>query len=310
MATYLIRRLLHMIPILFGVALLTFLLFSVFGEDPVSLTLGNHATPESIAALKALWGLDQPLHIQFIEFLRQIVTFDYGVSYSTGESLTAMFKEGAVVSLMLTVPPFVIGTIINISLSLLIAYNRGTWLDRISTVASIAMMSISYLVYIIVLQYLLTYKIEIFPVMGFEYGWEAPVYLMLPWLIIMIVSIGPDIRIYRTVFLDETKADYIRTARAKGASENRVLFVHLFKNAMIPILTNTIITIPFLFMGAFVLERYFSLPGIGSIMINAINEGDFPILKAMTVLTAFMYSIFNLLTDVMYAVVDPRVKLG
>jgi len=310
MATYLIRRLLHMIPIIFGVALLTFMLFSVFGEDPVTLSLGNHATPESIAALRALWGLDQPLYMQFLEFLRQIITFDFGVSYSTGESLTDMFKDGLVVSLMLTVPPFIIGTIINVSLSLLIAYNRGSGLDRVSTVVSLAMMSISYLVYIIVFQYLLTYKIDIFPVQGFESGWASIVYLMLPWLIIMVVSIGPDIRVYRTMFLDETKADYIRTARAKGASENRVLFVHLFKNAMIPILTNTIIAIPFLFMGAFLLERYFSLPGIGSVMINAINEGDFPILKAMTVLTAILYSLFNLLTDVMYAVVDPRVKLN
>lgn len=310
MVTYLIRRLLHMIPILLGVALLTFLLFTVFGEDPVRMTLGNHATPEAIAALQAKWGLDQPLHLQFLDFLRQIVTFDYGESYSSGEKLTDMFQQGAIVSLALTIPPFVIGTIISVVISMMIAYNRGGVLDKFSTVFTIGMMSVSYLVYIIILQYVFTYQIEIFPIQGFQYGWEAPVYLALPWIIMMIVSIGPDIRVYRTVFLDETKSDYIRTARAKGATENRVLFVHLFKNAMIPILTNTMVSVPFLLMGAFLLERYFSLPGIGSIMINAINEGDFPILKAMTILTAFLYSLFNLLTDVMYAVVDPRVKLG
>lgn len=298
-----------MIPILFGVALLTFLLFTIFGEDPVRLALGNHASEEAMALLRHKWGLDKPYYMQFLDFLRQIVTFDYGVSYSSGENLTGLFKEGALVSFSLMAPPFFVGTIINLAISALIAHYRGSLFDRQSRVIVIVSMSISYLVYIIAFQYFFAFKLDLFPIQGFE--WESAVsYLALPWIIIMIVSFGPDVRIYRTVFLDETKSDYIRTARAKGASESRVLFVHLMKNVMIPVLTNTVVAIPFLILGAFLMERFFGLPGIGDLMITAINEGDFPILKAVTMLSAIMYAMFNLLTDVLYAVVDPRVKLS
>ena len=170
-------------------------------------------------------------------------------------------------------------------------------------------MSISYLVYIIAFQYLLAFWAGLFPINGWEEGWAGLRYLVLPWIIIMVVSAGPDIRVFRTVFLDETKADYVRTAFAKGASERGVLFGHVLKNAMIPILTHAVIQIPFLILGAFLLERFFSLPGVGDIMITAINTGDFPILKGLTVLIAIAYSLFNLLTDLLYALVDPRVQL-
>lgn len=298
-----------MIPILFGVALLTFSLFTIFGEDPVRVALGRHASPESILELQQRWGLDKPLYEQFIDFLRQIITFEYGESFSTGENLTEMFAKGALVSLLLTAPPFIIGTIINVSIALIIAYFRGGWFDRFSTVMFIVSMSISYLVYIIAFQYILAFQFGWFPIQGFSWGVEAISYLALPWLIMIIVSMGEEIRIFRTVFLDETMADYVRTARAKGAKEGRVLFVHILKNAMIPILTHTVVAIPFLVMGAFLMERFFSLPGIGDLMITAVNEGDFPILKAMTMLSAILYAGFNLITDVLYAFVDPRVQL-
>lgn len=310
MLTYLIRRLLQTIPILFGVAVLTFLLFSVFGEDPVRLALGQHATTESYAALAQKWGLDKPLWSQFLDFLWQIVTFDYGNSYSTGEELSVLFADGVWVSLSLTVPPFILGLIFNVSLALLISHYRGSFFDRFSTTIFTSMMSVSFLVYIIAMQYFLTYKVEIFPTQGYEHGVEAIQYLMLPWLIYMIVSLGPDVRIYRTVFLDESNQDYIRTARAKGANENRVLFIHLFKNAMIPVITYTITAIPFLILGGLLMERYFSLPGVGDLLITAINEGDFPIIKGMTIMIAILFTLFNLLTDILYAVVDPRVKLS
>lgn len=299
-----------MIPILFGVALLTFLLFSYFGEDPVRMALGQHASPSAIAELEAKWGLDKPVYMQFIEFLYQIITFNYGESFSTGESLSYIFKEGALVSLSLTAPPFVIGTIINLIIALIISYYRGSWLDKWSRVLFVISMSVSYLVYIIVFQYVLAYKFEWFPIQGFESGLASMKYLALPWIIMTVVSMGPDIRIFRTIFLNETKSDYIRTARAKGCNESRVMFVHVLKNAMIPILTNTVIVIPFLITGAFVMEKYFSLPGIGDITISAINEGDFPIIKAMTMLSAILYALFNLITDLLYAAVDPRVKLS
>ncbi len=309
MLSYILRRLLYTLPIIFGVALLVFCLFSSVGEDPVRVALGAHATPEAIADLQHRWGLDKPAIAQFADFLRQIVTFDFGRSFVSGEKLNTLFIEGAAVSLALTAPPYFLGVILYVSLALLIAYYRGSWLDRFSTTLFVGMMSITYLVYIIFFQYVLAFQLELFPIRGYEHGFAAVKYLALPWIIFMIVAAGPDIRMYRTIVLDEIKSDYVRTARAKGLSESTVLFKHVLKNALIPILTYTIVGIPYLIMGAFLMERFFSIPGIGDLMINAINNGDFPVLKGLTVFIAIAYSIFNLLTDVLYAYVDPRVKL-
>ncbi len=310
MIAYVCRRLLYMIPTVLGAAVLVFLLFSAVGEDPVRNALGPHATAESIANLRKQWGLDQPLPIQLLDFLRRIVTLDLGVSYNTGEPLADIFRRGALVSLSLTVPPFIIGIALGIAVALLVAYYRGTWLDRGATALFVASMSISYLVYIIVFQFVFAFELDWFPISGYERGLASLPYLVLPWIIIVVVSAGPDIRVLRTVFLDETKADYVRTAFAKGASEKRVLFVHVLRNAMIPVLTHWVTSVPFLVLGAFLMERFFSIPGIGDVLINAVNTGDRPILMSLTVLIAIAYSIFNLLTDLLYAVVDPRVKLS
>jgi peptide/nickel transport system permease protein len=310
MLAYFVRRVLYMVPVLFGVALLVFVLFNAVGEDPVRVALGQHATPASIADLRAQWGLDKPLPRQFLDFLVQIATFDYGRSYDTGQKLSEMFAAGAPVSLLLTIPPFLIGLIVNVSLGLLIAYYRGSWLDRIATGLFVMAMSISYLVYIIGLQYFLSFKWGWFPINGYSEGAEAIRYVALPWIIIVLVSMGPDVRLFRTIFLDETQADYVRTARAKGVGELRLLFGHVLKNAMIPIVTYTAMAVPFLILGAFLMERYFSLPGIGDLMITVINNGDFPVLKGLTMLIAIAYSGVVLLTDLVYAWVDPRVSLG
>ena len=230
MLAYIIRRLLYFIPTILGVALLVFVLFTFAGEDPVRMKLGPHATPESIAELRRLWGLDQPYWAQFLDFLKQIVTFDYGRSYDHGERLSELFTAGAKVSLSLTLPPYLIGLCVNVSLAMLIAYKRGSWFDRFATGGAVMAMSISYLVYIISFQYLLAYELDLFPINGYESGWRAVPYLVLPGLIFLFVSIGPDIRIYRTFFLDEMNADYVRTARAKGVSETGVLFKHVLQN--------------------------------------------------------------------------------
>jgi peptide/nickel transport system permease protein len=310
MLGYALRRVLYMIPVLLGVALLVFLLFNTVGEDPVRIALGRHATPQSIAELRHKWGFDQPPPLQFLGFLRQIVTFDYGVSFNTGEPLSEMFKAGAPVSLSLVVPPFLFGLVINVSLGLLIAYYRGSWLDRISTAVFIMAMSVSYLVYIIALQYFLAFRLGWFPINGYEPGLAGLKYLVLPWIIIIVVSTGPEVRLFRTMFLDETQADYVRTARAKGVSELGMLFRHVLKNALIPIVTYTSLSIPFLILGAFLLERYFSLPGIGDLIISAVDTGDFPVLKGLTMTIALAYSGVVLLTDIIYAWVDPRVSLS
>jgi len=310
MLQYVIRRLLHMIPIVIGVALLVFLLFTSVGEDPALVALGQHATPEALADLRAEWGLDKALPLQFIDFLGQILSFDYGRSFNTNEKLSDIFGAGALISLSLTVLPYFFGALTNIAIAMLIAFYRGSLLDRVSTALFVAGMSISYLVYIIAFQYVLAFEFGWFPINGYATGWDGVPYLLLPWIIILVVTAGPEIRVYRTVFLDETKADYVRTAFAKGLGSGRVLFKHILKNAMIPILTNMVIGIPFLILGAFLLERFFSIPGLGDILITAINTGDFPIIKGLSVLIAIAYSFFNLLTDLLYAFVDPRVQLS
>ena len=310
MLAYIIRRVLYMIPTILAVALLVFLLFHEVGEDPVRVALGPHASPEKIAALEAKWGLDQPMHMQFGKFLKEIGTMDFGRSYVTDEKLSGLFAEGAWVSLSLTAPPFILGLLLNVALSLLIAFYRGSWFDRLSTAIFIISMSISYLVYIIGFQYLFAFQLDWFPINGYSWGVSSIPYLTLPILIMLFVRAGPEIRLYRTVFLDETSEDYVRTARAKGLSENTILFKHILKNAMIPILTNTVTAIPFLVLGAFLMERFFSLPGVGDLMITAINTGDFPVLKGLCMFIAIGYSVFMLLTDILYAYVDPRVKLG
>jgi peptide/nickel transport system permease protein len=307
--SYALRRLLYMVPVLFGVALLVFLLFHAVGEDPVRRALGQHATPEAIAALRAQWGLDRSLPWQFIDFLGQVVRFDYGYSFNTNEKLSDMFEAGASVSLWLTVPPFLIGLVVNVSLGMLVAHFRGSLLDRFATSLCVMAMSISYLVYIIALQYLVGYKLGWLPVNGYAPGIDGVRYLILPWSIIVLVSMGPELRMYRTIFLDETQAEYVRTARAKGASEARALFGHVLKNAMIPIVTYAMVGIPFLILGAFLMERYFSLPGVGDLMITAIDNGDFPVLKGLTMIIAIGYSFVILLTDIIYAWVDPRISL-
>jgi len=208
------------------------------------------------------------------------------------------------------VPPFIAGFVINVSIGLLVAYYRGSFFDRFSTAILVMSMSVSYLVYIIGAQYFLAYRLGIFPVSGYERGLAGIKYVALPWLIIMLVTAGQEVRIYRTMFLDETQADYVRTARAKGLSEPAVLFKHVLKNAMIPIVTYTMVAVPFLVMGAFLMERYFSLPGVGDLMITAIDNGDFPVLKGLTMVLAIGYSAMVLLTDLIYAWVDPRVSLS
>jgi len=310
MIQYIVRRLFQMIPILVGVTLLIFFLFTFFGEDPARVALGSHATPAKIAALRAKWGLDKPLIEQYLQFWREILTADFGRSFVSGEKLSTVFKQGAFVSLSVTLPPFVLGTILNIAVAMLVSWYRGGVFERFMSVIFTACMSVSYLVYVILLQYFLAYKLDIFEINGFIPGMKGVAFLFLPWVITMIVQFGPDVRLYRSILLEEAKADYVRTARAKGLSETKVMFKHVLKNAMIPVITYTVVEVPFLVMGSFVLEKYFSIPGLGDLLVSSVNTGDFPVIKGVTIMIAVAYSVFNLVTDVLYAAVDPRVKLS
>ncbi len=300
-----------MIPTLLCVSLLLFILFNVVGGDPAQRYAGKHATVEQVQAIRVELGLDKPLYQQYFFFLKQIATLDFGRSWATQQQISATIGDSIGATLCVSVPYFVISFLFGIFLSLVTAYYRGTWLDKSIVVGCLAMLSISSLVYILVGQYFLAYQWGIFPISGWDPSWIGRwQYLALPWIVLFVLTLGPDILIFRTVILDEVYQDYTRTARAKGLPESRVYLRHVLKNAMIPIITTITIELPYLITGAVLAEYFFGIPGMGGMMIKAINDSDFPTMKAMTVIFSMLYMVFNLVGDIMYAVVDPRIKLS
>jgi peptide/nickel transport system permease protein len=220
-----------------------------------------------------------------------------------------MILDGIGPSMSLTLPAFLLTTVLAVSIGLLVAYFRGKWIDKLVVVMCVVGMSLPMLAYILFGQYFMAFKWGMFPISGFETGWaERWEFLVLPILIFVAVSLGYDVRFYRTAVLEETNQDYVRTARAKGLAEPRVFFKHVLKNSMVPILTNVVVEIPLLILGAFLLESFFGIPGLGGITIDAVHNSDFPVIKAMTTLQAILFILGNLATDVLYTVVDPRVS--
>jgi len=307
---YIIRRSLYMIPVILGVCFIIFMLFNVLAGDPTALLLGKHASLEQMAELREQLGLNKSLLAQYFDVVKSAFTFDFGRSWSTKQQISSMIMQGAVPSMTLTFPAFFIATFTSIIFSVIVAYYRGKGIDLFIRITCIGMMSISSLAYILLFQHLFAFKFGWFEISGYEYGFpDFLYYVSLPIIIWVILSLGPDIRFYRTLILDEIYQDYVRTARAKGLSERVILLKHVLRNAMIPIVTYTVVQVPFLILGSLLLESFFSIPGLGGIIINAINSSDFPVLKAMTILTAIAYVIFTLLQDIIYTIVDPRVKL-
>ncbi len=310
MSAYIIRRVLYTIPILFGVSLIVFALFHLVGGDPVLQMLGKHATAEQVQELRRELGFDLPKVEQYFVYLKQIFTMDFGRSYATRQQIGEMIMDGIGPSFSLAATGFSVTLVLSLLVAMFSAYYRGQLIDKIVVLVCVAGMSISSLAYILFGQYFLAYKLNLFPVSGYESGFPYNMpYLMMPVLIWVTVSLGWDVRFFRTSILDETYKDYVRTARAKGLSEKVVFFKHILKNSMIPIITYIVIQIPFLILGSFLLESFFSIPGIGSITIEAITNSDFPVLKAMTTLISILMVIGNLVTDILYTVVDPRVRL-
>ncbi len=310
MLQYSIRRIAYMIPILFGIALITFILFNVVGGDPVLVMLGKHANPQSIAEMRAQLGLDKPLFLQFFDFLKQILTFDFGRSYSTKQEISEMIISAAPVSFSFAFPAFMISLFISVSLSLVVAFYRGRFVDRFFVFVGVIGISIPSLAYILFGQYFLAYQWGMFPISGYSATFpELISYIALPVIIWVALSVGGELRFYRTVMLDEVNQDYIRTARAKGLSETKVMFKHVLKNAMIPVITNVVIEVPFLITGSLLIENFFGIPGLGSQLVDAFNTSDIPLIKAQVVIFSILYMVFSLITDLMYALVDPRVSL-
>jgi peptide/nickel transport system permease protein len=310
MVQYIIRRLLSMIPVLLGVSLVIFVLFNLIGGDPTAVLLGKNANVRAMADLREQLGLNKSLFMQYLDVVRSAFTFDFGRSWATKQEITYMIKQGAYPSLCLTIPAFFISSVLSLIISLVVAFYRGRGIDLFVRFFCIAGMSISALTYILAFQWFFAFELGWFEISGFEYGFpEFIPYIALPAIIWIILSIGPDVRFFRTVILDEIYQDYVRTARAKGLSEVSILLKHVLRNAMIPIITYTVIQIPFLILGALLLESFFGIPGLGGITLNALNSSDFPVIKAMAILSSVIYIIFSLISDILYTFADPRVKL-
>ncbi|MEP7083357.1 MAG: ABC transporter permease [Betaproteobacteria bacterium] len=311
MMAYIIRRLWQMIPTLLGVILLVFVIFNMVGGDPAYVLAGKISNQEQIDNIRKQLGVDQPYYVQLGIFAKQVITGDFGASWSTNEKISNILGTRLGPSLMVLVPLLFLETLLAIAFALAVAYVRGSLTDRAVMIICTAGMSISILVYIIVFQYWLAYKLGWFPVQGWGNNfWENLfVYSSLPILIGLVVSIAPNLRLYRTFVLDEINQDYVRTARAKGLSDNTILWKHVLRNASIPIITHVMAGLPGLLIGAFLIERFFSIPGIGREVILAVERSDFPVVKAITIYVAVATMIVNLLADLMYKAVDPRVQL-
>jgi peptide/nickel transport system permease protein len=311
MWSYVIRRLFYSVPTLLGAALVVFSLFHLVGGDPATLLLGKHATAERVAMVRSELGLDQPLPIQFGHYLKEIVTFDFGKSYTTREVISDRILKGVGPTLSLSIPAFFLTAFFSLLIALVVSYFRGRWIDRASLVFFVVLMSMPGLAYILFGQYILASKLGWFPISGYGSGWsERWYYLALPVLISVFLNLGSDIRFFRNSIIEEITQDYVRTARAKGLPEKFVYLKHVLKNSMIPVITYVVIQIPYLVLGSLLLESFFSIPGIGGITVEAVKNSDFPVLKAMTTVISIVYILTNILTDILYHLVDPRMRLG
>ena len=325
MFAYIIRRILYAIPILIGVNLITFMLFFMVNspDNMARAQLGaKQVTPELIQSWKEEKGYDKPLFINseaegistvtntlFVQESLKLFSFNFGFS-DANRDIGSDIKERMGPSLAIALPTFMIALITNISLALLLVLFRGSALDTSMMIIAVMIMSVSALFYIIAGQVLFSKIWHWVPISGYESGWGGVKFIILPVMIGVFAGIGSGVRWYRSIFLEQINQDYVRTARAKGLSEIRVLFGHVLRNGMLPILTGVVVVIPTLFMGSLIMESFFGIPGLGSYTIDAINSQDFAIVKAMVFLGSVLYIVGLILTDISYTLFDPRVKLS
>lgn len=321
MLAYLLRRSVWGVATVLGVLLFLFALFFLVTEpeDVARRALGEKAPPEAIAQWltnhgydkPAVWNPDAPFETRLVEHLRSMLLFEFGRSDSDDVPIAQRLREGVGPSLSLTVPLFLLGLPLALSLALLVAFFRETYIDRAGVVLCVLAMSVSMLIYILGGQFVLGRVLRWFPISGFDADPSVLLrFVALPVGVGLLAGIGSNVRFYRTVFLEESNRDYVRTARAKGAGDARVMARHVLPNALIPVLTNVVVEIPFLFTGSILLESFFGIPGLGSITVDAIAANDFATLRVMVYLGALLFIAGQVLTDVAYTLVDPRVRLG
>jgi peptide/nickel transport system permease protein len=320
MIAYLARRVLFGAATIIGVLLLLFVLFFLIAtpDDIARKAIGDKALPDAIAQWKAAHGYDKPrawnparpLDTMLADHMRRMLTFDFGRSDADDTPISERLRSGVGPSLSLTVPLFVIGVTLAIGVALLIAYLRDTTLDRSLLVVSVLIMSVSILLYIVGGQYLLGKVLRWFPISGFDPSPAVIVrFLALPVLIGVVAHLGQEVRFYRTVFLEERSRDYVRTAYAKGCGPAQAMRRHVLPNALIPIVTDLVIEIPFLFTGSILLESFFGIPGLGTVTVDAINGNDFATLRVMVYIGSLLFIAGQIATDIAYTLVDPRVRL-
>ena len=326
MAAYFLRRIGYGVITLLGVLLLLFVLFfAVTDPDDIARkAVGERARPEVYAQWKTNHGYDKPLLINtkatgtsrftdtlLAEHYRRMLTFDFGRSDADDSPISRRLREGALPSLGVTVPLFFMGLGVSVAVALFVAFFRETYIDRVVLVICMLTMSVAGLLYIIAGQFLVGQLLRWFPISGFDPNPAVVArFLALPVLVGVLSGFGADTRFYRTIFLEEIGRDYVRTARAKGCGDARVMVRHVLRNALIPILTNVVVQIPFLFTGALLLESFFGVPGLGALTVEAIQGNDFSTLRTMVYLGALLFIAGQILTDISYALADPRVRLG
>ncbi|MBW2388783.1 MAG: ABC transporter permease [Deltaproteobacteria bacterium] len=319
MLTYVIRRLAYGVVVVFGVLFFLFMLFFWVAspDDIARRALGEKAPPAALEQWKANHGYDRPLwpwedfedNMLFAHY-SSMLTFDFGRSDADDVPIMEKIAKGAGPSLLLTIPLFLLGLVASVMLSLVVAVFRETYVDRMGVVLCVLGMSISILLYIVGAQYLIAKLLRWFPISGFDPSPDVVMrFLALPIVVGLLSSIGSNVRFYRTVFLEEVHRDFVRTARAKGCGEARIMVHHVLRNAMIPILTQIVIAIPFLFTGSLLLESFFGIPGLGSLTVEAIQGNDFATLRTMVFVGSLLFVVAQVVTDVSYSLADPRVRL-
>jgi peptide/nickel transport system permease protein len=320
MAAWLARRLAWGVATVLGVLLFLFVLFFAIAsrQDIARRALGEKAPPEAIHQWLVnhgydkprFWNPEHPLDTMLVEHFRRMLSFDFGRSDADDVPIARRLRQGVGPSLSLTLPLFLLGLPLALGGALAVAFFRETYIDRAGVVLAVLAMSVSILIYILGGQYLIGKLLRWFPISGFDPNPAVLArFVALPLCVGLLSNIGADVRFYRTVFVEEAGRDHVRTARAKGAGDARVMLRHVLPNAMIPILTNEVVRIPFLFTGALLLESFFGIPGLGSMTVDAINANDFATLRVMVYLGALLFVAAQILTDVAYTLVDPRVRL-
>jgi peptide/nickel transport system permease protein len=309
---YALRKIVHGLLLILGVTLISFVLMVWFGPDQTYTLIGKNATAEQISEIRHQLGYDQPFVQRYFNYVAELFTLNLGASNSSGEQVSNILKRTFPISLALMLPGFIIGNLLGIALGLTAAYRRGQWSDRLISAVSVIGMSISFLIIIIALQVLLStpYGLNLFPARGWQVDSLASYlqFVTVPTLALVLVTLGYNTRFYRAVFVEESGKDHIRTARAFGTSPAGLMWRHVLKNSLVPIITRVMFSIPLVVIsGSLLIESYFGIPGIGKITFDAITSGDQPVLKAVVGLTATLFVLIQILTDFLYRLVDPRI---